>query len=202
MQSHGVAISFCIPAFPAGIFAYAPSFAILLFTRGPPFPARPSPCTRRRWSWTRGEGRARRRRSSDLLPWLVLPDGAFFSLCGPERRRGARVCRRGHRRPLCHAHRRGQLHRRAGGGLGQVRRQGPMRRAGETTQGTSTTGGAVPVGVRWLASMVHRAVMADGTTKFAIFRANLGSSRWSEVRSVCDCDCDDTAYERDGTGGR
>ena len=97
--------------------------------------------------------RARRRRSSDLLPWLVLPDGAFFSLYGPERRRGARVCRRGHRRPLCHAHRRGQLHRRAGGGLGQVRRQGPMRRAGETTQGTSTTGGAVPVGVRRLASV-------------------------------------------------
>ena len=62
--------------------------------------------------------RARRWRSSDLLPWLVLPDGAFFSLCGPERRRGARVCRRGHRQPLCHAHRRGQLHRRAGGGLG------------------------------------------------------------------------------------
>ena len=31
--------------------------------------------------------RARRWRSSDLLPWLVLPDGAFFSLCGPERRR-------------------------------------------------------------------------------------------------------------------
>ena len=34
--------------------------------------------------------------------------------------------------------------------------------------------------------MVHRAVMADGTTKFAIFRADLGSSRWSEVRSVGD----------------
>ena len=81
-----------------------------------------------------------------------------------------------------------------------MQRQGPMRRAGKMTQGTSTTGGAVPVGVQWLASMVHRAVMADGTTKFAIFRADLGSSRWSEVRSVCDCD--DTAYERDGTGGR
>ena len=178
------------------------------------------PATRTGGAWTRGlwqrssrplaaelgpagcgsGARARRRRSSDLLPWLVLPDVAFFSLCGPERRRGARVCRRGHRRPLCHAHRRGQLHRRAGGGLGQVRRQGPMRRAGETTQGTSTTGGAVPVGVRRLASMVHRAVMADGTTKFAIFRADLGSSRWSEVRSVCDCN--ETAYERDGTGGR
>ena len=59
---------------------------------------------------------------------------------------------------------------------------------------------AVPVGVRRLASMVHRAVMADGTTKFAIFRADLSSSRWSEMRSVCDCD--DNAYERDGTGGR
>ena len=39
MQSHGVAISFCIPAFPAGIFAYAPLFAILLYVRGPPIPA-------------------------------------------------------------------------------------------------------------------------------------------------------------------
>jgi hypothetical protein len=33
--------------------------------------------------------------------------------------------------------------------------------------------------------------MADSTTKFAIFRADLSSSRWSEVRSVGD----DTAHE-------
>ena len=65
------------------------------------------PATRTGGAWTRGlwqrssrppaaelgpagygsGARARRRRSSDLLPWLVLPDGAFFSLCGPERRR-------------------------------------------------------------------------------------------------------------------
>ena len=35
--------------------------------------------------------------------------------------------------------------------------------------------------------MVHRAVaMGDGTAKFAVFWADLGSSRWSEVRSVGD----------------
>jgi hypothetical protein len=34
--------------------------------------------------------------------------------------------------------------------------------------------------------MVHRAVMGDGTTKFAVFRADLVSSRWSEARSVGD----------------
>ncbi|PUZ49982.1 hypothetical protein GQ55_6G022800 [Panicum hallii var. hallii] len=38
--------------------------------------------------------------------------------------------------------------------------------------------------------MVHRAVMGDGTTKFAVFRADLVSSRWSEARSVGD----DTAF--------
>ena len=33
--------------------------------------------------------------------------------------------------------------------------------------------------------MVHRAVaMGDSTAKFAVFRADLGSSWWSEVRSV------------------
>ncbi|KAG2576482.1 hypothetical protein PVAP13_6NG026666, partial [Panicum virgatum] len=39
----------------------------------------------------------------------------------------------------------------------------------------------------WLL-MVHRAVMGDGTVKFAVFRADLGSrsSRWSEVRSIGD----------------
>jgi len=47
--------------------------------------------------------------------------------------------------------------------------------------------------------MVHRAVaMGDGTAKFAVFRADFGSSRWSEVRSVGD----DTAHEREGTGWR